>query len=103
MDYSKVLLKYYEGLGWSCNGNYESLVWNDKSIEKPKEAKLNELRESMLIEEMREKRNQLLKESDFRALPDYPNRDRWLVYRQQLRDFPATWVEGMDFPIPPPN
>ena len=32
---------------------------------------MNELHELMLIDEMREKRNQFLKETDFRVLPDY--------------------------------
>ena len=42
---------------------------------------------------MREERNQLLKDSDYTALPDYPNRDAWLDYRQQLRDFPSVWFD----------
>jgi len=52
---------------------------------------------------MRQERNQLLKESDFRMLPDYPNtnKEAWELYRQELRDFPALWSEGMDFPTKP--
>ena len=52
---------------------------------------------------MREERNKLLKESDFMMLSDYPhtNKEAWVLYRQQLRDFPATWTEGTPFPTPP--
>ena len=52
---------------------------------------------------MREERNQLLKDCDFRVLSDYPNtnKEAWVLYRQKLRDFPALWSEGMDFPIKP--
>ena len=48
-------------------------------------------------------RNQLLKDCDFRVLPDYPdtNKEAWITYRQQLRDFPAVWSEGMAFPEKP--
>ena len=49
-------------------------------------------------------RNQLLKDCDFRVLPDYPhtNKEAWELYRQDLRDFPETWVdETTPFPSPP--
>ena len=52
---------------------------------------------------MRQERNQLLKDSDFRVLPDYPNtnKEAWITYRQDLRNLPETWVEDMEFPSPP--
>ena len=52
---------------------------------------------------MREERNQLLKESDFTSLPDFPksNKQAWLDYRQQLRDFPSVWNVGVPFPSTP--
>ena len=41
---------------------------------------------------IREYRNQLLRESDFAILPDVQtNKSAWQVYRQRLRDLPATW------------
>ena len=55
----------------------------------------------MEIDVIREKRNKLLQESDYRALPDYPQRDKWILYRQELRDFPSVWVKNMEFPSPP--
>jgi len=50
---------------------------------------------------MREERNHLLRESDYTALPDYPQRDKWLAYRQALRDFPSIWLPDRPFPSPP--
>jgi len=52
---------------------------------------------------MRQERNQLLKDCDFRVLNDYPNtnKEAWELYRQTLRDFPAIWVEEMEFPTKP--
>jgi len=46
----------------------------------------------------------LLYESDWTQLPDAPvDRQAWAAYRQQLRDFPATWTPGptATFPTPP--
>ena len=51
---------------------------------------------------MREERNQLLKDCDFRVLIDSNNdKEQWTQYRQELRDFPSIWVEGMPFPTAP--
>ncbi len=39
----------------------------------------------------KEWRDQELKETDWIAqIPDYPNRDAYLTYRQELRDWPST-------------
>tara|TARA_B100000427_G_C15383503_1_gene540005 strand:+ start:573 stop:869 length:297 start_codon:yes stop_codon:yes gene_type:complete len=42
---------------------------------------------------LRKKRDQLLVETDIKALPDSPmtdsKRDEWKIYRQALRDLPA--------------
>jgi hypothetical protein len=85
-----------------CGETYESLVWNDKTTEKPTEEKMNKLYELILIDEMREKRNKLLAETDFRVLPDYDkDKDLWIEYRQKLRDLPSIWVMDMEFPTPP--
>ena len=96
----KVCVKYYADKVWMCGETYESLVWND--TEKPTEEKMNALYELVLIDEMREKRNKLLAETDFRVLADYnKNKDLWIVYREKLRQLPETWVKGMKFPTPP--
>ena len=49
-------------------------------------------------------RNRLLADSDWTQTNDAPvDREAWATYRQQLRDFPATWTPGptADFPDPP--
>jgi hypothetical protein len=50
--------------------------------------------------EAREWRNGELKATDF-IVPttDYPNRDAWLTYRQELRD----WTDTSDFPETKPS
>ena len=57
------------------------------------------------LSRMRAHRDRLLKESDWTQTADDPTgkREAWATYRQQLRDFPATWVAGSvaDFPDPP--
>jgi hypothetical protein len=103
---SKVLSKYYSGKRWMCRETYESLVWKDTTSEKPTEEKINELYELLLIDEMREKRNELLKECDFRFVLDYPHsseekKEEWRTYRQSLRDLPSIWVEGVEYPLKP--
>ena len=56
---------------------------------------------------MRCQRDSLLALSDWTQMPDSPlsdsDRQAWATYRQQLRDFPATWTPGdtADFPDPP--
>ena len=102
MEYSKILSKYYGDKKWLWRDTYESIEWRDKTTEKPTWEKMNELYELLLIDEMREKRNRLLKESDFRVLVDYvKDKELWIEYRQKLRDLPTIWVKGMEFPEKP--
>ena len=98
-----ILLKYYKYNSWSCGDTYESLEWNDIITQKPSKDHLEILWIDLSKEIMREERNQLLKESDFTSLPDFPstNKQEWLDYRQQLRDFPSVWTEGVPFPSKP--
>ena len=103
MDYSKVLIKYYIDKEWTCGDTYETIVWYDETLAKPTEEELNVKWEELKKKHMREERNQLLKDCDLKVLVDYPNtnKEAWVAYRQKLRDFPATWVEGMEFPSKP--
>ena len=73
MDYSKILTKYYLNHSWSCGDTYDSLEWYDTTIPKPTEEELELKYDDLLLDEMREKRNQLLKESDYTALQTTPN------------------------------
>ena len=45
------------------------------------------------LEELRRKRNNLLKESDWRAVSDLTMSDAWKTYRQTLRDLPANTAD----------
>ena len=102
----KVLINYYSSNVWICGETYESLIWNDKTTEKPTEEELNIKWAELKKEQMREKRNELLKECDFKFVRDYPHssdekKQEWLSYRQSLRDFPSVWEEGMEYPLKP--
>ena len=78
-------------------------MWNETEP-KPTDKELQDYWDSIehgyLEQEMRMKRNQLLSESDYEVVSDYPDRDQFLVYRQQLRDLPANWT--IDTPLPQP-
>jgi len=51
-------------------------------------------------EQAKEWRDDKLRFTDIIAqTPDYPNRDAWLIYRQELRDWPST----ADFPETKPT
>jgi len=103
MNCSKVLLKFFGECSWRCGDTYESLKWIDTTIDKPTKEHLEGLWVEVLKGKIRKERNQLLKDCDFRVLNDYPNtnKEAWVLYRQQLRDLPAIWVEGTPFPSPP--
>jgi len=101
MDYPKVLTKYYIDKEWTCGDTYETIVWYEKTEPKPTEEELELKYDDLLLDEMREERDKLLRETDYTALPDYPQRDKWILYRQELRDFPSVWTPETPFPIKP--
>jgi len=101
MDYSKILTKYYLNNSWRCGKSYQTLKWLDETRPKPTEEHLESLWEDLLLDEMRQNRDRLLRESDFCALPDFPQRNKWILYRQALRDFPSIWLPDRPFPTPP--
>ena len=58
------------------------------------------------LENLRNKRNNLLKETDWMANSDVTMSDDWKTYRQQLRDLPSgldtvAKVEAKEFPEKP--
>jgi len=101
MDYPKVLTKYYIDKEWTCGDTYETIVWYEKTEPKPTEEELELKYDDLLLDEMREERDKLLRETDYTALPDYPQRDKWILYRQELRDFPSVWTPETPFPQKP--
>lgn len=55
-------------------------------------------------EEIRKKRNRLLKESDWTQLEDSPiNKVDWVIYRNQLRQIPQSFSnpDSVEWPTPP--
>jgi len=95
MNYLVVLEKYYKKCAWCVGDTYDSLMWNDKNIEKPTNEHLITLWEEMKHEYelnlFRVERDALLKESDIYIFSDYPHKsqeikDKWVSYRQALRD-----------------
>jgi hypothetical protein len=70
------LLRYYKENSWSCGDTYESLELNDIITPKPSKEHLESLWIDLSKEIMREERNQLLKESDYTALIDFPSTNK---------------------------
>ena len=103
MNIVKVLNTYFENLEWCSGETYDTLEWYDVTRPKPTYEELELFYDDLLKDEMREERNQLLKDSDYTVLPDFPsaNKQAWLDYRQQLRDFPSVWSVGVSFPVKP--
>ena len=66
-----------------------------------------EKKTAYLNERVRMERDILLFQSDWTQMTDSPlsnsKKAEWATYRQQLRDFPATWTpaDTADFPDPP--
>ena len=104
MDYRVTMSFIHPNKDYMCEDTYESLVWNETEP-KPTDKELQDYWDSIehdyLEQEMRMKRNQLLSESDCKVVSDFPNRDQFLVYRQQHRDLPANWTIDTPFPEPP--
>ena len=56
------------------------------------------------LERLRSFRDAMLSQSDWTQVADSPvDKEAWAIYRQALRDFPATWTPGpsADLPDPP--
>ena len=97
LDYFQLIQDIRPDSIFSIDGNdYSSLVWStNNTTTKPTESELlaknTELINIMKYDLLRQKRDELLINSDKYSLPDYPHandtiRNQWLTYRQQLRD-----------------
>ena len=90
------LLQLRPGTRWVLKGNtYSGLNWLDES-DKPTEeeinAKIQELQNEEPMRLLREKRDILLRETDWTQNRDVTlsNDSDWQTYRQSLRDLPST-------------
>ena len=106
MNYYAILKKHYDGKIWGIAEDYSTLDWSDQNeMPKPTEQEMINLWDNMkydyLKDIMRKERNQLLKDCDHCALPDFPNRENYIVYRQELRELPNNWTIDTPFPQKP--
>jgi len=104
MNYCAILKKYYDGKKWGIAEDYSTLDWGDETP-KPTDEELitlwNNMKYDYLKEIMRNERNQLLKDCDYCALLDFPNRENYILYRQELRELPENWTIDKPFPQKP--
>ena len=86
----------------------DKLIWNDKEELRPTDEeialKVKELEAAQPLKQLREERNDLLMETDYIMVSDYPHTDKqaWLDYRQALRDLPQTAdLTNVEYPTKP--
>jgi hypothetical protein len=100
MDIPVILSNYYRGQVWTLNGEkYEGLTWSDENtLPKPTLeeliSKYEEHRAAQPLKKLRDKRNQVLEQTDRYVTIDYPHatdeeKQKRLVQRQTLRDLPT--------------
>ena len=79
---------------------YNDITWDDKNQTIPTEdevdKKLKELQEGEPMALLREERNILLAQTDWRASSDLTLSSAWRTYRQQLRDLTASSNPKLD-------
>ena len=97
MDYFVTMSFKFPDKEFYIKDTYEILEWFESSP-KPTDEELQQYWQEIQFEYFK---GIMVISSDYRALPDFPNRDQWLVYRQQLRDLPANWTMDTPFPQPP--
>tara|TARA_B100001094_G_C18134171_1_gene774034 strand:- start:1034 stop:1408 length:375 start_codon:yes stop_codon:yes gene_type:complete len=100
---NNVMVEYYSNYSWGMTGpNYSDIVWKSNPEDMPSIEVLEEkrviLQQLEPLRFLREKRNILLTETDWRATVDYPGSDKqsWLDYRKALRDLPTTAEPELD-------
>tara|TARA_B100001123_G_C14619963_1_gene753363 strand:+ start:114 stop:518 length:405 start_codon:yes stop_codon:yes gene_type:complete len=77
---------------------YDNIIWKDdtnKATRTEFNNKMTEVQNNEALRILRQKRNKLLVDCDYLAMPDYPHstdtiKQAWLTYRQALRDLPST-------------
>ena len=86
----------------------DKLIWNDKEELRPTDEeialKVKELEAAQPLNQLRIERNELLMETDYIMVSDYPHTDKqaWIDYRQALRDLPQTAdLSNVEYPSKP--
>ncbi len=86
----------------TVGSTFESIVWhNGNRLNITKDQiiqKIAELEAESPMRRLREKRDELIATTDWRATVDYPGSDQaaWITYRQALRDLPANSTPSLD-------
>jgi len=94
---------------WSYNSttqDYDTLTWTSTVITKPTKTEIDTKLAELNLENkkniIRNKRNELLADTDWLANSDVTMSDEWKAYRQALRDLPSTIdVDNPVYPTPP--
>jgi len=107
----KAILKINPNAIFYCadNNDLDSIKWLDGTTPIPKadiEAKFSAVELDYALNNLREKRNNFLKETDYLALSDVTMSDEWKTYRQALRDLTSgldtvAKIEAKEFPTKP--
>lgn len=83
----------------TANGE-RTINWISKDITQPTDseidAEITRLQGLEAMKLLRERRSNLLSQSDWRANSDVTMSDEWKTYRQQLRDLPASSSPKLD-------
>jgi hypothetical protein len=104
MNYYAILKKHYDGKVWGIAEDYSTLDWGDETPKPTNEEFItlwNNMEHDYSKDIMRKERNQLLKDCDHCALTDFPNRENYILYRQELRELPDNWTIDTPFPQKP--
>jgi len=105
INFADALQSLRPGAGWVLRGN--DLEWLDTEQTQPTtaelEAEIARLTAEQPLVELRQRRNQLLTETDYLALADSTLTDDMRSYRQALRDLPANTVDPANpvWPVKP--
>jgi len=105
INFADALQSLRPGAGWVLRGN--DLEWLDTEQTQPTtaelEAEIARLTAEQPLVELRQRRNQLLTETDYLALADSTLTDEMRSYRQALRDLPANTVDPANpvWPVKP--
>ena len=96
-----VMVEYYSNFSWGMTGpNYSDIIWKSNPEDKPSLEELEEkkyiLQQLEPLRFLRERRNILLLETDWRFRSDLTPSQEWIDYCQALRDLPATAEPQLD-------
>lgn len=109
MEYANILRHKYPGTIWTLRvqDDYGTLEWHDgNTVPKPskEELEFHDAEVKVLVEwdRIRERRNKLLRASDWSQLVDVPKatQTKWKKYRHELRELPQ-FFDDPDFVVFP--